>query len=155
MARSTSLNRGALAAILLRQHNVVTRHQAVAAGMTTSALRRRLRPEGPWQVLLPGVYLALAGTPTADQRDMAALLYAGSGSVITGQAALRRHGLTGDRPGVVDVLTPVTVQRRSCGFVRLQRTRRLPDRACSDGDIRFATVDRAVADAGPHDEQPA
>ena len=98
-------------------------------------------------MLLPGVYLALTGTPTADQRDMAALLYAGSGSVITGQAALRRHELSGDRPGVVDVLTPVTVQRRRCGFVRLQRTRRLPDRACSDGDIRFATVDRAVADA--------
>jgi very-short-patch-repair endonuclease len=48
---------------------------------------------------------------------------------------------------VVDVLIPAAVQRRDCGFARLRRTRRLPDRACSDGDIRFATVDRAVADA--------
>ena len=47
--------------------------------MTDKALRYRIRRGGPWQRLLPGVYLAVAGTPTIDQRDMAGLLYAGPG----------------------------------------------------------------------------
>ncbi|HEY5353920.1 MAG TPA: hypothetical protein VIK57_15835 [Streptosporangiaceae bacterium] len=147
MARSTRLDPDALAATLLRQHNVLTRDQAEAAGVTKAALRHRLRPQGPWQVLLPGVYLALTGAASIDQRDMAALLYAGPQSIITAQSALRRHGLAASRTDAVDILAPVSVQRRGCGFVRIQRTSRLPERACSDGDIRFTTVDRAVADA--------
>jgi hypothetical protein len=147
MARSTRLDRGDLAARLLWQHGVITREQACAAGMSKAALLHRLRPEGPWQVILPGVYLAQTGAATTDQRDMAALLYGRAGSMLTGLAALRRHGLTTNPPRVVDVLTPVTVQRRDCGFARLRRTRRLPERACSDGEIRFAPVDRALGDA--------
>ena len=147
MSRSTGLERGELGAIAVRQHHLVTRRQALDAGVTRSALQHRLGPEGPWQVILPGVYLTLTGTPTLDQRDMAALLYAGPDSMLSGQSALRRHALTSSRSSVVDVLTPVTVQRRSCEFVRMQRTSRLPERACSDGDIRFATVDRALGDA--------
>ena len=54
MARSTRLDRGELAARLLWQHGVVTREQACAAGMSKAALLHRLRPEGPWQVILPG-----------------------------------------------------------------------------------------------------
>ena len=147
MGRLTGLERGELGAVVLRQHQMVTRGQALEAGVTRSALQHRLRPGGPWQVILPGVYLTLTGTPTLDQRDMAALLYAGPDSMLTGQAALRRHALANSRPSVVDVLTPVTVQRRSYEFVRMQRTSRLPERACSDGDIRFATIDRALGDA--------
>ena len=45
----------------------------MAHGMTTSALRQRLRAGGPWQRLLPGVFLAVTGTPTTEQRSMAAL----------------------------------------------------------------------------------
>ena len=50
---------------------------------------RTLRQAGPWQPLLPGIYLAMAGgLPTVAQREMAALLYAGPASMITGSAAL-------------------------------------------------------------------
>ena len=49
----------------------------------------RARQGGRWQRLLPGVYAAVTGAVTADQRDMAALLYGGQGCVITGRAALR------------------------------------------------------------------
>jgi hypothetical protein len=34
-------------------------------------------PEGKWQKLLPGVYLTVTGKPTAEQRLVAARLYAG------------------------------------------------------------------------------
>jgi hypothetical protein len=54
MTRSTKHDQVVLAATLARQYQVVSRAQAMALGMTTSALRQRLRPGGPWQRLLPG-----------------------------------------------------------------------------------------------------
>ena len=63
--------------MLQRQLDVISREQALAVGMTSHALRHRLRPAGPWRTLLPGVYIALTGTPTTLQQEMAAMLYAG------------------------------------------------------------------------------
>lgn len=48
----------------------------MACGLTEQALRVRLRPGGPWQALMPGVYSVKTGTPTRDERHMAELLYA-------------------------------------------------------------------------------
>ena len=133
--------------LLRRQHYVVTRDQVIACGMTAEALRHRIRPDGPWQALLRGVYLAQTGTATADQRDMAALLYAGPGSVITGYAAMRRLGMRTPGTDTVDVLVPVPRKRLTSGFARVLRTTRVPELFCASGQIRFAMPARAVADA--------
>src|SRR5690349_9840160 len=74
--------------LLERQNQLVTRRQALAAGVDPSVVHRRARPGGPWQRILPGVYLTVTGTPTRDQRHTAAVLYAGRGGTLTGQAAL-------------------------------------------------------------------
>jgi hypothetical protein len=63
--------------VLQAQRQVVTRTQALLCGMPHSTVDRYAAPGGRWQRLLPGVYLALTGIATQDQRDMAALLYAG------------------------------------------------------------------------------
>ena len=97
--------------------------------------------------MLPGVYLTMTGTPTQEQREIAALLYAGSGSVITGAVAVRRHRLTCAGLNLIDVLIPADEQRASTGFVRIQRTTRMPDKVHKTGGIRFAPAHRAVADA--------
>jgi hypothetical protein len=115
--------------------------------MTSHALRHRLRPGGPWHSLLPGVYIAATGTPTVGQEEMAALLYAGRGSVITGPAALRSHHIRGTPSKLVDVLVPATRQRRDAAFVRLHRTTRMPERIWEFGPLRYALPARAVADA--------
>src|SRR5215472_7597402 len=94
MPRSAQFNKQALAALAAKQHGVVTRAQALESGMTRRVVDYRIRRGGPWQTLIPGVYLTHAGRPADEQRDMAALLYAGPTSVLTGGAALRRHGLT-------------------------------------------------------------
>src|SRR5580698_9835696 len=91
MAPSTRIDRDALARTLDHQLYVITREQAVTVGVTRHALRHRLRSGGPWQGLLPGVYLATTGTPTPIQQEMAAMLYAGPDSVVTGLAAVRQH----------------------------------------------------------------
>jgi hypothetical protein len=140
-------DQAALLDLIQRQHRVVTWRQARDIGMSKDALQRRTKPGGPWQRLLPGVYLTVAGTPTTDQRDTAALLYAGPGGTLTGPAALRRHGMREPRSQVVDVLIPEKRERRNTGFVLLHQTRRLPTRVCYTGPIQYALAARAVEDA--------
>jgi hypothetical protein len=82
-----------------------------------------------------------------EQREMASLLYAGPVSMITGVAAVRRHHLRSPGPDAVDVLIPWTCKRQSVAFVRVHRTRRMPERLFTTGRIRFAKPPRAVADA--------
>jgi hypothetical protein len=106
-----------------------------------------MRTDGPWQKLLPGVYLALNGAITPDHREMAALLRAGPRSVITGAAALRRHGIRSPGSNFIEVLIPAEARCQSVAFVRIQRTSRMPLHMDKTGEIRFADTARAVADA--------
>jgi hypothetical protein len=146
MASSTPLDRNALLRILEQQLYVITRRQALAVGLTRHALGHRLRVGGPWRSILPGIYVAATGTPTTLQRQMAALLHAGDGSLITGQAALRHHHIGGPDAEVVDVLVPASRRRSDAGFVRLHRTVRMPERSWQAGPLRLALPARAVAD---------
>jgi len=147
MPKRSAFDTQRLRRVLLEQHQVVTREQALRCGMPPTTLARQVAPGGRWQRLLPGVYLTVTGTVTQDQRQIAALLYAGPRSLITGPAAVRRHRLHSAGPDVVDVLIPWACRRQSTGFVRVHRTRRMPDRMFVTGPIRFAKPARAVADA--------
>src|SRR5262249_26817753 len=89
MPRTSDFDRQALAALAAKQHGVIARAQALQSGMTERALDYRIRGAGPWQPLLPGVYLTHTGRPADEAREMAALLYAGPQSVLTGAAAQR------------------------------------------------------------------
>ena len=146
MSRSTQFDRAALDAVLARQYQVISRRQALASGMTDSALEHRLRAGGPWQRLLPGVFLGVTGAPTSDQRDVAALLYAGPQSVLTGSAALRLWGVRAPYTSLIDVLIPESKRRRSAGFVRIRPTARMPEAVLSSGPRQFAPLARAVGD---------
>jgi hypothetical protein len=160
MPRRAEFDHQALAALLGKQHGVAARGQLGACGVSEAVMRYRSREGGPWQVLMPGVYLTRPGGLGEPQREMAALLYAGPHGVLTGRAALRRFGFTGEvqshhRAGKgeaathmqnVDVLVPARTHRRDAAFVRLHRTTRLPERVGVDGEIRFALPPRAVAD---------
>ncbi|HEY6499222.1 MAG TPA: type IV toxin-antitoxin system AbiEi family antitoxin domain-containing protein [Streptosporangiaceae bacterium] len=147
MPRKADFEQGQLAELLRRQHGVIGRDQALGCGLTKKALAYRIRAGGPWQRLLPGVYLAGTGTASAQQRDVAALLHAGPRSVLTGLAAVRRHSLRVGAPSVVTVLVPAGVRRQSTGFVQIQRTARMPVEFCVDGAVRFVLAARAVGDA--------
>ena len=115
--------------------------------MTASGLKSRIRVGGPWQKIIPGVYLAITGVVTADHREMAALLHAGPRSVITGAVAVRRNGIRPPASNYVDVLVPAESRCQSVAFIRIQRTKRMPVRTSTTGQIRFAGAARAVADA--------
>jgi hypothetical protein len=115
--------------------------------MTRGTIEYRLRPDGPWRQILPAVYLTVTGTATADQRDMAALLYAGPQSMITGPVAVRRHNIRCAGLNGLDVLVPADTRRKSTGYVQIQRTTRMPGDFYTTGPIRFTSLGRAVADA--------
>jgi hypothetical protein len=146
MPKRIVIDHGRLGRILVSQHQVITRSQALGCGIPQSTVSVWCKPGGKWQKILPGVYLTVTGTPTPEQRQMAALLYAGPRSVITGSAAIRVRRLRVPATDMVDVLIPSSVKRQSLGYVRLHRTRRMPA-SHRIGPIRFAPAARAVADA--------
>jgi len=147
MVTTTELAGRALDQLLRAQHDVLSRAQALDIGITKAALRHRLRPGGAWRIVLPGIYLGHTGSPTIGQREMAALLYCGAGSIITGPAALERYGVRVPSGQVIDVLVPEPRRRQSVGFVRAHRTARMPGRVWLSDGLRYAPVARSVADA--------
>jgi len=111
-----------------------------------------------WTRVLPGVHLVDGGLPSRYQREKAALLYAGEGSMISGFAGCRHHGVRAvrlqeaaddqpERPEPVQVLIPHERRRLSTGFVRVERTHRLPDAAVLVHGLSIAPLARAVGDA--------
>lgn len=141
----------ALGTVLRQQGDLITRSQALAAGMTEAALRHRTRVDGPWSVVFPGIYLAHNGLLTAGQREIAAVLYAGRRCVVTGPASLQRQGVRVPLSEFVDVLIPDSAKRQSVGFVGTHRTNRMPEWPWVNGGIRWAPVARAVADVARGD----
>ena len=147
MPRTSSPLSG-LGELLEKQYSVVSRGQLLSFGMKDYAMQYRVRRGGPWQTLLPGVYLGASGVPSLPQQEMAALLYAGPGSVITGPMALMHHSIRSGPTAVdvIDVLVPAERRRLTTGFVRVHRTARMPTRTCCSGPVRLTLVPRAVAD---------
>jgi hypothetical protein len=105
--------------------------------------------------LLPGVYVVATGTPTILQQEMAAQLYAGRGSLITGLAAARHYQVRCPISDFIDVLMPASRRRRNAAFVRLHRTTRMPERCQQTGPLRYVPPVRAVADTARGLDKPA
>ncbi|MFD4697701.1 hypothetical protein [Streptomyces niveus] len=157
------------------QRRVLSAAQLREHGVGPARAAARCAPGGPWQQLLPGVFLLHQGPPTSEERLRGALLYGGrrpasgaargdvpqqaAGSppagatdtaMITGLAALTLHGLAAS-PALtalaqIDVLVPRTRRLRSTGFVRIVRAHALPAAERVTG-LPVAPVARALADA--------
>ncbi len=147
MPRAGNFDEAALRRVLRDQEQVISRTEAFNCGMSVEQVQWRIRPGGPWQRLLPGVYLAVTGDPSRAQSELAALRYAGPGSVLTGTAALRRHGVRVPESKTLIVLIPAGRGRANRSFVRVWPTARMPEFVMADGAVRFTQAARAVADA--------
>jgi hypothetical protein len=137
----------ALRALIEKQAYVITRTQALAGGLTEHALSHRLRSGGPWQPVLPGVYVTMTGMPTLLQREMAAVLYGGRYTVISGIAALRHHRMPGPESDIIDILIPATIKRQSVPGVMVHRTRHMPKQVMGPPLRNYTLPARAAADA--------
>src|SRR4051794_16156230 len=89
-----------------RQHSLVLREQALACGLTDRMIHRR-GTTGRWVLVAPGLY-RIAGVPvTWHQRALAACLVSGSGAVVSHRAAAVVWGVSGFRPGPLDITVPL------------------------------------------------
>jgi hypothetical protein len=133
--------------LVLAQHGIVTRVQALETGVTRSALNWRIRRGGPWQTLLPGVYATFTGPVLDVHRWQAALLYGGDGAALTSWPALILAGIDRTpRGGGVPVLIPHDRRRRSLPGVTALRTRR-PPTVWNRSGLALADPTRSLADA--------
>lgn len=131
--------------ILARQDGVITRAQLLGASISKEAVRWNSGRR--WRVLLPRVHLIGREEPTERQRHIAALLYAGPGSAITGAAAARHHGLTSVNTGDhVEVVTPPTRRRRTTGFVTIRPSLIVDADVMTRGPLSYVGVGRACVD---------
>jgi hypothetical protein len=147
MGAKSVYDRPRLDRVVREQFAVIGRSQALDCGLSRSAIDHLVRQDGPWRRLLPGIYATTTGDVSPDQRAMAALLHAGPQSLITGATAVRQHHLRCAGLNEVDVLVPIGVRRQSASFVRVIHTSRMPEDFYSTGQMRFAALPRAVADA--------
>ncbi len=147
-----------------RQLNLATRHQlTTTAGIPSGTITSRTRPGGPWQRLLPRVYLLQTGPPDHRQRALAAVLYAaesgsdplsGETAALTGGAALALLGIREAPYTPADVL--IRAPRRLAGSpdVRPYPTTRWP-RTITVSGIPSTRPVRAAADFAARTEEPA
>ncbi|MGI8985110.1 MAG: hypothetical protein ACR2HM_11380 [Acidimicrobiales bacterium] len=95
----------AIAQIAYRQHAVILRAQALGVGMTDEMIRHRIAT-GRWVRVAAGVY-RLAGVPvTWKQRALAACLISGAGAVVSHRSAAVLWGVSGFRPGPLEITVP-------------------------------------------------
>jgi hypothetical protein len=122
-------------------------------GITPSVIAERCRPGGPWQQLLPQVFLLHTGPPSSEERLQAALLYADGEAMVTGLAALALHRFSSVPPLLgldrIEVLVPRQRRLRSAGDVAIRRATTLPEPQDVTG-LPCAPVPRALADAVTH-----
>lgn len=150
------------------RHLVRSAQQLRAEGVTAGRAATQCLPGGPWQLLLPGVFLLRSGPPTTEERLHGALLYAGrppasarrpvtappgpeyGEAMVTGLAALALYGFASAPPAIalhrIDVLVPRTRRLRSTRFVQVVRAA-APPRPQTRLGMPLAPVERALADA--------
>ncbi|MGW2041982.1 hypothetical protein [Streptomyces virginiae] len=118
-----------------RQLNMATHHQLRQAGIPAATISGRSRRGGPWQRLLPRVYLLQTGPPDTRQQALSAVLYAappstdplsGTDAALTGGAALALLGIRDAPPEPLDVLVRAPRSVAATGRVRPLSTARWP-----------------------------
>ncbi len=92
-------------ALLITQHGVLSRAQALSAGMTDKAIVARLR-SGRWQRLQRGVYATFSGPPARPALIWAAALRGGPEAVLSHQTAAELSGLLAPPQPLIHLTVP-------------------------------------------------
>ena len=112
-------------ALLRLQDGVITRAQALGAGMSRHAIAAKL-DAGRWQRLHSGIYAAFSGRPDHGAMLWAAVLGAGSRAALSHETAAELHGVASGRQSLlIHVTVPRGHQVAAMRNVRLHYSGRL------------------------------
>jgi hypothetical protein len=127
------------------QHGLITRAQAVEAGLSDAQIRWRAR-SGRWLRLRPGVF-AIAGTPrTWEQRVLAMVLACGDGAVASHATAAALHGFPNAEHDRLEVTLAPGRQVRALGFIVHRPNRLLAHDLTVLGGIPVTSYARTLID---------
>ena len=104
--RTPPRNESQLLRLAAKQHGVFSRPQALAAGVTPSALSRRVR-KCTWELVMPGVYGVVGSASSLRRSAMASALWAGDESLISHGTAGVLWGIEGARHAKVELWVPL------------------------------------------------
>jgi hypothetical protein len=113
--------------LLARQAGVISREQAIRAGLGAAVVDRLVRTRR-WRPLHPRVYSVSGYEPGDEARVWAAVLWAGDGAVLSGAGAAWWHGLLPEAPRTLG-LTARARRRARPGVVVWSRQLDAADRA--------------------------
>lgn len=122
------------------QHGFVSRDQCLAAGLSVSQVKTRVRTQG-WTRYTPGVFLLPGIRASVEGRLQAAQLWGGTDSILSHASAAWLHRIDDRLPSTADLYvtsgkstgkvrchrlkigdSPETVRRRGLLFTRVERT---------------------------------
>lgn len=126
------------------QHGALSRQQALGAGLSPSAIARRLAT-GEWLRLFRGAYRLAGSECTFEQQVMAGTLAVGDGAVASHRAAAALVGMPG-APRWVEITVPRTARVEVKGIIA-HRTRLLsPEDVVSLRGVPATRPARTIAD---------
>ena len=103
------------------QAGVITRQQALCAGLSRSAITSKLK-HGRWQPIYVGVYATFTGPVSRQAQLWAAVLYAGKGAQLSHETAAELNGLTDRRSPLIHVSIPASRRVRPPKGVRIHNS---------------------------------
>jgi hypothetical protein len=123
---------------------IVELQDCLVLGITDDKIRWLVR-SGRWQQVHPRVFATFSGALSHDSQVYAALLYAGSESVVSHESAGAIHGICA-RPSSVHVLVRYERDVASRAGVVVHRSRTLADTDIRPGRPAVTTIERTVVD---------
>jgi len=110
--------------LLNMQCGVISRCQALDAGLSSDAIRARLRTSS-WRQLQRGVYAAFTGQPPREAMLWAALLRSGAKAILSHQTAAELHGLSDSISPAIHVTVPTAERIRGGTDLIIHRSGRI------------------------------
>jgi hypothetical protein len=128
-----------------RQRGVVSRSQAIRAGLSPDMIKFRVRSDR-WQQLHPGVYATFSGIPGRGAWLCAALLAAGPGAVLSYETAAELHGLSDKPTSPIHVTVPAQRHLVAVSGVCLHRSGRVVEAVLGGSQPPRTRVEETVLD---------
>jgi hypothetical protein len=127
------------------QNGVISRSQAIRAGLTVDMIKFRVISDR-WRQIHPGVYATFTGAPGRSAQLWAAVLSAGRGAVLSHETAAELHGLADRSADPVHVTVPVQRKVIPVSGVRIHRSARALEAAQGHAYPPRTRVEETVLD---------